>query len=218
MYTFSYYFLLFFLYSFIGWLIEIADVLIEEKELTNRGFFIGPYVPIHGAGALTIILYTSQYKDNPLTVFLLAFIICSVLEYITSYLMEKLFNARWWDYSNFKFNLNGRICLRNSVLFGVLGLLLIYTINPFISNIIEIIPTKITIIISLILFILFTADIIISFKITGKLKKTFNNMNIKKDNTTEIKEKVFKTLKENKKHLQIRILKSFPNLNLRNKK
>lgn len=218
MYTFSYYFLLFFLYSILGWIIEITDVLVEDKLLANRGFLIGPYVPIHGAGALAIILYTSQYKDNPLTVFLLAFIICSVIEYLTSYLMEKLFKARWWDYSNFKFNLNGRICLRNSFLFGVLGLLLIYTINPFISNIIEKIPTNITIILSLILFILFITDIILSFRITTKLKKTFNFVNGKKDNTIEVKEKVFKILEDNKKHLQIRILKSFPNLNPHHKK
>ena len=143
------YFLLFFIYSVVGWAIETCYIFLTRDKLVNRGFLIGPYCPIYGAGAIAMIFYLSQYKDNALTVFLLGSLICSVIEYVTSYLMEKIFKARWWDYSRLKFNLNGRICLQNAILFGLLGLVLIYFINPFvitrlsISNII--IPQNATI-------------------------------------------------------------------------
>ena len=134
--NFLFYFFLFFLYSVLGWIVETSYVAVIDKKIVNRGFLIGPYLPIYGLSSIIMILYLSQYKENPLTVFLLAIFVCSFLEYITSYLMEKIFKARWWDYSNLKFNLNGRVCLRNSTLFGILGLLLIYIVNPLLIKLI----------------------------------------------------------------------------------
>lgn len=189
------YFLLFYIYSILGFFIETLAVLIEQKKLTNRGFFIGPYCPIYGFVSITIILYLSKYQSNPLIVFLLAFIVCSIFEYLTSYIMEKLFKARWWDYSHLKFNLNGRICLQNCILFGILGLLLIYLINPFILHIIEIIPTNTILILTIILLILFIVDVIISFTLTEKLKTTFDRNYLYTDSTTEIKKIIFKALR-----------------------
>jgi uncharacterized membrane protein len=187
-----------------------------NKKLVNRGFLIGPYCPIYGFGAIAMILYLSGYRDNILTVFLLGSIICSIIEYITSYLMEKLFKARWWDYSKNSFNLNGRICLKNTILFGVLGVLLVYIINPFISNLIEIIPSIIVLIITIICLLLFTADTIVSCNVTKRLRDSFQYAYERKDNTKEIKESVFKFLKENNKLFQQRILKSFPTIKVHN--
>ena len=132
-----YYLFLFYIYSILGWLGETLYVSIPKKQFIDRGFLIGPYCPIYGSGAITIIIYLTQYKENPLTVFLMGIILCSILEYFTSYIMEKLFNARWWDYSNDKYNLNGRICLKNSIIFGLAGIAVIYLTQPLINNIVS---------------------------------------------------------------------------------
>lgn len=200
------YFLLFLIYSFIGWIMEICVTFYKSKKIINRGFLIGPYCPIYGYASIIMILYLNHYKDNPLTVFLLAVVICTFIEYIISYIMEKLFNARWWDYSNYKFNINGRVCLINAFFFGVLGTFLVYYANPFFENILLKINTNTLNTISLILMILFTTDFITSMYATFKLKSSINKIN--KDNTEEFKKK-FKEKIENK-ILSRRILKAYP--------
>lgn len=200
------YFLLFLIYSFIGWIMEICVTFYKSKKIINRGFLIGPYCPIYGYASIIMILYLNHYKDNPLTVFLLAVVICTFIEYIISYIMEKLFNARWWDYSNYKFNINGRVCLINAFFFGVLGTFLVYYANPFFENLLLKINTNTLNTISLILMILFITDFIISMYATFKLKSSINKIN--KDNTEEFKKK-FREKIENK-ILSRRILKAYP--------
>ena len=136
------YFLLFFIYSLLGWIAESIYVSIKEKKFVNRGFLIGPYCPIYGFGSILMILYLTQYKDNFVTVFLLGIFICCLLEYMTSYLMEKIFKARWWDYSDKKYNLNGRICGENALLFGLGSIVIIYLLNPFIERFISLFNPK----------------------------------------------------------------------------
>ena len=123
-------FLLFLTYSFLGWVMEMIVTVIEDKEIVNRGFLVGPYCPIYGVCSIAMILLLNKVT-NPVLLFVLSIIICSVGEYLTSYILEKIFNARWWDYSNMKFNLNGRICLRNCFFFGLLGFLVLNYINNF---------------------------------------------------------------------------------------
>lgn len=214
--TILYYFFLFFIYAIIGFVVEVTYVLITTKKLVNRGFLIGPYIPIYGVCACIMTIYLTQYKDNPLTIFILAMSICSFTEYITSYLMEKLFNARWWDYSNMKFNLNGRICLLNTVLFGILALVLIYLVNPPLIFVISKMNKKILNIISIICLIIFFTDTFISTKVILNIKDKISN--IKCDATYEIKKLIENIL--DKKYLPNRILKAFPRINfiLKNRK
>ena len=216
--NFLFYFLIFILYSFIGWTLEVFFGILKDKKFVNRGFLIGPICPIYGFGAIFMLLFLTKYKNDYITVFILGAVICSILEYITSYLMEKLFKARWWDYSNMKFNVNGRVCLTFSCLFGIFGVLLICIVNPFVVSIINMIPNLVITIISIILFILFLTDIIISFNIINKVKLTAQN--ITKDYTEEINKKIKERLKN--KILQSRLLKAFPKFNFinyqRNKK
>ena len=127
-YSLSTLFIIFMFYSFVGWIIESAYVYYCTKKIMNRGFLIGPCCPIYGFGCLIFILILPKYLDDPIVLFVLAATICSVLEYITSWIMEKLFKARWWDYSNKKFNINGRICLENAMGFGLGALLVMYII------------------------------------------------------------------------------------------
>lgn len=203
---FSLYFILFLIYSFIGWSIEVANSLIIEKKFVNRGFMLGPYCPIYGFSAIIMIFYLERYVDNILTVFFLAVVVCSIMEYIVSYIMEKLFNARWWDYSTRKFNINGRVCLTNAFLFGLLGVLLVYLINPVLRNLLLKANTTFLTIISIILLIGFLTDFIISMNVTYKLKNTVRK--IKKDSTEEISTKVKEIIES--KLLNRRILKAFP--------
>lgn len=213
LYTFINYFFLFFLYSIIGWISETTYVAIQEKKLVDRGFLIGPYCPIYGFGAIIMILYLTQYKNNILTVFILAMVLCSILEYFTSYIMEKLFKTRWWDYSDKKFNLNGRICGLNSLLFGIGGIIVIYLIQPLLDIIILNMNKNILSIISFICFIIYITDTIISCNVANKFKNTIINLNVKQDSTEEFSILVRNTLKENKKIFQSRLYKAFPNIN-----
>ncbi len=186
--TICLYFTLFIIYSFLGWLMETIYCYFCTKKLVDRGFLIGPVCPIYGLGCLGIIVLLRKYHSDPLVLFVLAMIICSFLEYFTSYLMEKLFKARWWDYSDKKFNINGRICLENIVAFGILGLLLINFINPFFLSILNKINVNVLNIIAIVIFIIFLVDNIISFKIISGFKKVAKS--IKKDSTEEITTKV----------------------------
>lgn len=206
------YFIYFILYSIIGWIIESTFVFLSTKKWVDRGFFIGPYLPIYGWGSILMILYLTQYKDNIITVFILGVVVCSILEYITSYVMEKLFKTRWWDYSNKKFNLNGRICGKNCLLFGILGVLLIYIIHPIISKLITNIPLNILNIIALITLIIFIIDNIISFNVCSKFKKTLTSLDLKKDSTKEFTKAVKETLYNNQKILERRLIKAFPDI------
>lgn len=209
------YFLLFIIYSFVGWVIEIITEYYHHKRFVNRGFLIGPYCPIYGAASVIMILFLNKYIDDPIALFVMALVICSIIEYLASYVMEKLFNARWWDYSNNKFNINGRICLETMIPFGFGGLLLMYFINPFVVKVLSYVPTNLLKIIAIILFLLFLMDCIISFKIILGFKKvTFKQ---ERDNTAEITNKVKETLIKKSK-LNKRLINSFPNLRVRKRK
>lgn len=181
-------FLLFIIYSFFGWCMEMVVCYLSTKKWVNRGFLIGPVCPIYGCGCLLIILLLNKYLDDPIVLFVMAMLLCSFLEYFTSYIMEKIFKARWWDYSHKKYNINGRICLDNIVAFGVLGLLMMYLINPFVLKFLGYVDIRVLNIVSIILGIVFIVDSIISFKVITGFKKVAKT--IKKDSTEEITKKV----------------------------
>ena len=202
------YIILFFAFSFLGWLMEVMMVILKERKIVNRGFLIGPCCPIYGFGGLIMTLLLQNIKNNPIILFLLSLLICSVLEYGTSYVMEKLFHARWWDYSNRKFNINGRICLTNMIAFGLLGCLIIYILDPIYFEKIKYLSTQILNIICIILLALFLIDSIFSIKIIKNIKLIKKNM---KDNTEEITRRVKEILIE-KSALTRRIVEAFPNM------
>lgn len=183
-----FYFVIFTIYSFVGWCMEMVVCYYETKTWVNRGFLLGPICPIYGCGCIIITLLLKRYLNDPVVLFVMAVTFCSILEYFTSYIMEKIFKARWWDYSDKKYNLNGRICLENSVAFGVLGLLLSYVINPFVVEVLGMIPNYILNIIASVIFVLFVVDNAVSFKVISGFTKVAKT--IKKDSTEEITKKV----------------------------
>ena len=123
--TFDYYVLLFFLLAFVGWLWEVLLFLVTDHAWSNRGVYRGPYLPIYGAGGLLLCFLLSRLKRQPVIVFLFSVVICSGLEYFTSFFLEKLWGIRWWDYSGHFLNIQGRICLVGALFFGLGGTLLV---------------------------------------------------------------------------------------------
>ena len=181
---------------------EVIWTLITDKKLVNRGFLIGPYCPIYGVGCLLLIVFLGSFKDNIFTLFLMSIIVCSILEYFTSFIMEKLFNARWWDYSDRKLNLNGRICVDTMIPFGILGVLVVYFLNPFLSNVVYF-----NNIVFFIILFLFVADFGVSFGIIENMKGTITS--VAKDSTEEITKRV-RELLLNRSFFHKRLVKAFP--------
>ena len=200
------YFLLFMIYAVIGWCLEVTCKLIQYKRFINRGFLIGPYCPIYGYGAILITVLLQKYTADPWGLFVMAILICGTLEYLTSLFMEKIFKARWWDYSNNKFNINGRICLETLVPFGIGGVLVLFVFNPFLEKIINLIPGLALHIVTGVLCVLFLIDCIVSFKIILNLKEMTKEL---KDNTAEISDKV-KRIILNKLGPYKRLVNAFP--------
>ena len=205
-------FILFMIYSFIGWIIELIHGYVRNKKIVNRGFLIGPYCPIYGFGAILMIFFLKKYLNEPITLFFMCICIFSILEYITSYLMEKLFKARWWDYSNYKYNINGRICLETMLPFGVAGLITMYIVNPIFTNGLHNIPQIVLSVIFIVLSITLIVDILLSTSVMANVTKTIKK--VKKDNTEEITAKV-KELILQKNYLKKRIIKAFPKFKIR---
>ena len=131
---FSFAFLLLMVYSFLGWCGEMVYCSLGQRRLCEkRGFLNGLLCPIYGHGALVVLLVLDGGCANPLLTFLLGAILTSLVEYITSYAMEKLFHMRWWDYSQYRFHINGRVCLLNSTLFGLASVFLCHAASPLVS-------------------------------------------------------------------------------------
>ncbi len=186
---FSKLFLLFICYSFVGWIIEVIYEYFMNGKLINRGFLIGPYCPIYGVGGIIATFTLTNHKDNIIILFVMSMFLFALLEYFTSYIMEKVFKARWWDYSEYRFNINGRICLETLIPFGILGCLAIYVVNPMFELLFNLINFQILEIITLILLSIFIFDLILSLKIISSFKNTAISF-LKKDNTEEITKKV----------------------------
>lgn len=211
-YIFFRYFLSFMLYSFIGWGIEVILGLIKNKKFVDRGFLIGPYCPIYGFGMLLIVFLLRDYTDNLLVLFILSMVICLVLEYLTSYFMELIFKARWWDYSDKKYNINGRVCLEYATFFGIGGTLIMYIVHPIVMNIVSKFSDISLLLIGSILLVVFIIDNIMSFDAMSKINKfEFKKY---KDNTEDISKMIQEYL-SNYSFLTKRISRAFPNARVR---
>jgi uncharacterized membrane protein len=146
--------LMFFVFSIAGWFMEMNLFYFLEGTLVNRGALYGPWLPIYGFGCGLIILllniinmynksrFIKKIEENPFIVFIIVMILCSFLEYMTSYVIEMRTGLKYWDYSGHFMNINGRICLENSLFFGVGGCLCIYIIAPFLQRMFSKIPYK----------------------------------------------------------------------------
>lgn len=136
--------LLFTVYSLLGWICESVSCSIEAGKFINRGFLNGPFCPIYGVGALLIVKLLAPFSGNLPALFVASVLVTSILEYLTGFLLEKLFHAKWWDYSHRRFNLQGRVCLGNALVFGVMGVVVTRLVHPFVMQLLGLIPSFIT--------------------------------------------------------------------------
>lgn len=155
---FDYYVLLFFLLSFIGWLWEVLLFFFTEHSFINRGIYKGPYLPIYGVGGLLLFFLFRRFRRRPFLVFGGSALVCGVLEYLTSFFLERRWGIRWWDYSGHFLNLNGRICLLGITAFGTGGVLLICLFLPWYEKLYAKLPGRWKAVMCVILLLIFAAD------------------------------------------------------------
>ncbi len=225
MYQFSLLFLKFILFSMIGYVVEMIFCAIIDKKIANRGFLCGPIIPIYGFGSLILIWILKPFYKNVFFVILLGMIITGALEYFTSYVLEKVFHNKWWDYSQEKFNLNGRICLKNLICFGIGSPLILYILDPYMMEFLLQFKDEYLIAISWVLFFIFLFDVIYSCVVAYNLRNRIIIVeDLKNEKLSKIpgmfekmltkRMKSFKKLKRTPK----RLLKAFPTLFQENQK
>lgn len=153
------YIVYFFVYSFIGWVIEVAFHGAKFSQWVNRGFLNGAICPIYGLGMVLLIEFLGSYENNPVVLFFGSMILCSGLELATGLVLEKIFKLKWWDYSKEKWNFKGHICLKFSILWGIGGTVAIGLIHRVVSKVIDYIPLNLILILILLMTILLVVDI-----------------------------------------------------------
>lgn len=166
----------FFIYSVLGWIYESCYVSIRKKNWVNRGFLNGPVIPLYGAGATVVYLFLWQFRALYPVIFLGGMVLATILEYFTSLFMELIFHAKWWDYSNMKFNFQGRISLGVSLFWGILSLLMIEIFQPFLVKLLDRIQGPWGIYVSIALSALFLADLIVTVVHTVELEKMLGDL------------------------------------------
>ncbi len=175
---------MFLVYSFLGWCLEVFFYAINKGKFINRGFLNGPFCPIYGFSLIFIHLFLFEKVANPIWIFFISGFIVSMMEVIVGFLLHKVFNQRWWDYSNEKYNIGGYICLRFSLTWGLLCLVIINYIHPLIVKLTSMIPNNIGLIIVISLYIIITIDFISTLK---SIIKFNNELKI----ITNISDKIF---------------------------
>lgn len=216
LYEFCRLFILFIVYSMIGYVSELIYCSIQFKKIVlNRGFFIGPYLPIYGVCCIMMTFFLEKYNNDLAALFVMSIVLCSITEFVTSYVLEKIYKVRWWDYSNMKFNFEGRICLLNSCLFGVGGVVLIHFINPTVYPILDMLNDNVLIIIGLSLIVIFALDLSVSIKTLHEIKISSDRYT-DHDATQEIKLLVREKISKGS-FLITRLLNAFPSIGGRNK-
>ena len=152
-------FLAFLTYSFLGWVCETVYCSIGQRKFVNRGFLNGPLCPVYGFGAMAVLFFLRPVRENLLVLYLSGVLVTSVIEYITGFLLEKLFATKWWDYSTYRFNIHGRVCLRNSLMFGVLSVIAARVIDPVVQGMIASLPDWLCITFTAAFAVILTADL-----------------------------------------------------------
>lgn len=182
-------------YSFLGWIMESIFRSVCEKKLINTGFLRGPFCPIYGIGAVIMILFLKNFSNNLILLFFISIIVFTIWEYLVGVLLEKLFHTKYWDYSDNKFNFQGRICLINSIFWGILGVVFIQYIHPFIESIIEKVDIRLLTFIYSIIGIVMLIDAITSIIKVKNIKVTLEKI---EELNKEIKEKLKEITEERK--------------------
>ncbi|MGI6094132.1 MAG: putative ABC transporter permease [Lachnospiraceae bacterium] len=203
-----------FFFSCAGWMMEVILKYRQYHRFINRGYLIGPYCPIYGCGVvtLTVIVEEVAKSNRSAEIFLIGVVVCGALEYLVSWGMEKLFHARWWDYSKKPMNLYGRIWIGNLILFGLGTVCIIKWINPWFFGILKGWPAWALILSAVVITVVLVTDNIISAIMMNVVRKEIDARD--EDNTEEITRRVRELLRDHNLLIR-RINAAYPNLQAR---
>lgn len=199
---------IFFIYSFIGWCGEVVLAAVNRHKFVNRGFVSCPLCPVYGAGAVAVSVFLPELEERLFFLFLGGMIVTAFVEYLTGRLLELIFHKKWWDYSDQKFQLDGYVCLKNSVIWGICSVLVIRIFNPLLCRGLELLPMLLGEVLLWVLGVLLAIDFIGSGIAVLGLKK--------QGRISQITEELHRTSKilENAltERIQRRMVKAFPNI------
>lgn len=157
--------MIFFTMSLTGWVWEVSLHLISDGCFVNRGFLHGPWLPIYGSGNVLILTLFNRLRKKPLLEFLAIILLCGCIEYYISWFLEQAYGGmRWWDYSGYFLNLNGRICIEGLLAFGCGGMVIVYVYAPLLEHLHRRIPKRVFVPVCLVLALVFCVDLIYSCK------------------------------------------------------
>lgn len=188
----------FYFYCIAGWIFESGNVSVRQKKWVNRGFMKGPWLPLYGSGALVILLSTLPFEQNPIAVYFVSAISATILEYITGVVMLKLFKVRYWDYRYRKIQFQGHICLVSTIVWGFLGLLMVYIIHPPVVKLIGRWNPEVVSIITFLVTICIAYDFANSFREAMDLRGLITQ-------AQELKERIEESLAEKRDELEQRM-------------
>lgn len=151
-------FLYFVIYAFLGWILETVYCSVRERRFVARGFLYGPVCPIYGVGVLMMLCWFAPFTGQPLLFYVIATVCMSAWEYLVAWILETTTHIKYWDYSDRKFNLHGRICLSISLTWGVLAYLVIFWIHPVVAGLVERLSVFTIYVADVVLLVLLVAD------------------------------------------------------------
>ncbi|MBO4991843.1 MAG: hypothetical protein J6E42_06780 [Firmicutes bacterium] len=193
-----YEFLWFFaIYAFLGWCAEVAYAAMCQGKFVNRGFLNGPYCPIYGCGVVLVIGLLTPLKGNKLILFVGSVLLTSALEWITGFVLEKVFHDKWWDYSDVPFNLNGYICLKFSILWGFACMFILEIFHPTVEALVGWIPAKLGWPLVVILLAAFFADACVTARSILRLNQRLEHMEEIAEKMREISDHIGEEISEN---------------------
>lgn len=230
---------IFIIYAFLGWCTEVSFAAVDTGKFVNRGFLNGPYCPIYGCGVVIVVMVLTPLKENLFFLFLGSMLLTTVLEYITGFVLEKVFHNKWWDYSDKPFNIKGYVCLKFSILWGLACTFIMKVLHPGIYKFITIIPHIIGLVLLVLIMTVFMIDLGVTVSTILKFNKHLSLMcevaekmhklsdelgediyegvttiKEKSEEYEELREKYKKLLSEKKFGFK-RLLKAFPDMTSR---
>ena len=188
---------IFIIYAFFGWCTEVSYAALDLGKFVNRGFLNGPYCPIYGFGVLIVIGVLTPLKENILILFAGSFLLTSVLEYFTGWILEKVFHNKWWDYSEFPFNIRGYVCLKFSVLWGLACSFIMLVLHPIIYKFVKVFPKTVGISLLVIIFTAFTVDLVFTVSTILKFNRRLKIIDEVAGKLREISDEIGENIYEN---------------------
>lgn len=168
--------LLFFIYACLGWGSEVAYSAIRLGRFINRGFLNGPICPIYGFGVIGVVLLLEPVRDNLLALFWGSFLLTSAIEYVTGWVLEKLFHAKWWDYSGIPLNLSGYVCLPFSLIWGAACLIVVRWLHPLMARMVSLMPRPLVTALDVVFLLTFAVDLVATISAVRKLSERLTRL------------------------------------------